>query len=465
MTLLVRGGMVVRPEGVRPSDVVCQGETILAVTDHGEAPTAAADEVIDARGLLVFPGLIDAHVHSREPGATQKEDFAHSTRGAAAGGLTTILEMPNAIPPVTDAQVFHERVRQHTPNAFVDFGLWGLALGHRNLDELQGMFAAGAVGVKIFWGYALNADTLELVYNPKPGDNVVAPPSNADVLDVFAEVARIGGLLAAHCEDTEVLAHAKRSAGGANDSYDYLLAVRPALAEAVAVATGVEFSKATGCRFHVVHLSSGRGVEIIRNAQHDGVPVTTETCPHYLTLSASDYERVGPAMKVFPPVRGVEDQASLWAGISDGTIGIITSDHAPHTVEEKERGLTDAPAGAVGVETLAPAMLDRMAAGKLSPERLASMLSEGPARLYGLFPRKGTISPGSDADLTIVDPERTRLVSNASLHTVQKQSLWAGRPFQAMPIRAVLRGRTIMIDGEPVGAPSGRFTRPHQAGA
>jgi len=457
MKLLVRGGTVISPEGSRAADVLCDGERILAVTDHGETPLASVDDVVDATGLLVFPGLIDAHVHSRDPGATHKEDFAHSTRAAAAGGLTTILEMPNAIPPVTDAEIFEARVRQHTPNAFVDFGLWGLALGPRNLADLEGLFAAGAVGVKIFWGYSLDATTLELVYHPKPGAEVVPPPSNAEVLDVFAEVARVGGLLAAHCEDVDVLARGRRDADDDTGSYEHLLTLRPALAEAVAVATGVEFAEATGCRFHVVHLSSRRGVQIVRAAQRDRVSVSAETCPQYLTLTAGDYEAIGPSMKVYPPVRGVEDQAALWEGISDGTIGTIASDHAPHSKEEKARGLIEAPAGAVGVETLAPVMLDRMAAGMLSPERLALVLSARPSHQYGLFPSKGTIAPGADADLTLVDPERSRVVRNDALHTVQRHSPWAGRELRAVPVRAVLRGRTIMLDGEPVGEPSGRF--------
>lgn len=459
MRTAIVGGTIVSPSGSRRADVVCEDETIAAVCESvdGRRIVASADVVIDADGLLVFPGFIDPHVHSRDPGATLKEDFAHSTRAAAAGGVTTILEMPNAIPPVTDASVLRERARVHGRSAFVDFGLWGLSLGKTNLGEIEGLFAAGAIGVKLFLGYALDAETLQLVYNPEPGRAVVPPPGNADVLDVFFEIARVGGLLAAHCEDAAVLARASRDVADPVDPYEALVARRPSLAEAVAVATGIEFAAATGCQFHVVHVASGRAVELIRRARQEGIPISAETCPHYLTLTPTDFKELGATMKVYPPVRGPEDQAALWAGIADGTLGTVSSDHAPHTMEEKAAGFDAAPAGAIGVETLGPVMLDRMAEGGLSPERLSWILSEGAARLYGLFPRKGVIAPGADADLTLVDPQRSREVVNERLHTKQRDSPWRGRTLRASPVRALLRGRTIMEEGEPVGAPAGRF--------
>jgi allantoinase len=241
--------------------------------------------VIEANGLLVFPGFIDSHVHSRDAGLTGKEDFAHSTRAAAAGGVTTILEMPNTIPPVADAATFRERAERYGRAAFVDFGLWGISLGTEGPDDLSGLVEEGVVGVKLFWGYELNRQTKQLVYNlaDEPPENVIQPPDNHEVLRIFKVMARAGGLQAAHCEDRDILEGAQRALGREIEDYRDLLASRPDTAEAVTVAVGAEFSRTTGCRFHVVHTSSARGVAVVRAAQAWGIQISAETCPQYLT--------------------------------------------------------------------------------------------------------------------------------------------------------------------------------------
>jgi allantoinase len=456
--VLVRGGTLVGSQGQRVADVLIEDGVIAALEPEPSA-AASADAAVDASGKLVFPGFIDPHVHSRDPGATHKEDFAHSTRAAAAGGVTCILEMPNAVPAVAGVMTFQERAATHAPNAFVDFGLWGLSLGMENLHELGPMFEAGAVGMKLFWGYTLHLGTKELIYNLSDAapEEILPPPTHGEVLEVFRGVAQSGGLLAAHCEERSVLDTALANLGHPVETYDDLLAVRPEVAEAASIALGVEFARATGCRFHVVHMSSRRGTEIIREAQARGVSASAETCPHYLTLTDASFGIVGPAMKVYPPVREATHQEALWEGLRDGTIASVGSDHAPHTIEEKLRPLGSQPSGTVGVETLAPVMVDTMLRGRISPERLAWVLSEGTARLYGLYPRKGSLRPGSDADLTLVDPSVRRTVRNIGLHSKQPLSPWDGVVLQGWPIMAILRGQVIMRDGEPVGEPAGRF--------
>jgi dihydroorotase len=204
-------------------------------------------------------------------------------------------------------------------------------------------------------------------------------------------------------------------------------------------------------------MASAKGVDTVRNAQTRGIGVTAETCPQYLTLTDEDYGRVGPMMKVYPPIRTAQDQESLWAAVADGTIVSIGSDHAPHTVEEKARGFATQPAGAVGCETFGPVMADALFRGKISVERFAEVMSTSTAKLYGLYPRKGVIRPGSDADLTIVDPRASRVVRNEDLVAKQPVSPWNGFSLTGLPTAVVLRGRVAMRNGAPVGEHRGQF--------
>jgi len=460
MRLRVRDGTLVTARGQTRADVVCRDGVIEAIGDLGGT---AVDEEIDARGLLVFSGFIDPHVHSRDPGLVHKEDFPSATRAAAAGGTTTVFDMPNTVPPVTSAAIFEARAAQHAQAAFVDFGLWGLALGDENLADIPGLFAAGVVAVKLFWGYALHRDTRLLVYNlaDEPPDKLIPPPDNGQILALCRAVAQADGLLGAHCEDRGIIESAERSLGHPIASYADLLQARPDTAEALTIAMAGELSAASGCRFHVVHTASARGIRAARRAQAAGARLSAETCPHYLALTEDDFATLGLSMKVFPPIRTAADQAALWQAVRDGTITSIGSDHAPHTREEKSRGLATSPAGVSGVETLPIVLVDQMLAGRLSPERLAWVASEGTARLYRLSPRKGTITPGADADFTVVDPAATTTIDATRLHSKEPQSPWHGRTLRGRIRRTILRGQTIAQDGEPTGEPRGRLVRPN----
>ncbi|WP_037079508.1 dihydroorotase [Pseudonocardia spinosispora] len=465
MRLHITNGNLITPDGPLRADLLCDDGVISGVLDAGTR--VDCDERYDAAGKLVLPGFIDPHVHSRDPGNNHKEDFDHSTRGALVGGVTTVLEMPNAIPPVETLEVFEQRRAYHEKSAWTDFGLWGLALGESNLDQIGPMFAAGAVGVKLFWGYALHKETRSLIYNldDEPPENLLMPPPNGQVLRLFAEVARHGGLLAAHCEDKDVLATSQEQLGHPIESYEDLLAARPATAEATTIAIATEFAKATGCRFHVVHMASEAGLEAVRSAQRRGVPVSAETCPQYLTLTDQDYPRVGPVMKVYPPVREQRDQDALWNGLNEGSIVSTGSDHAPHTVEEKNRGFATQPAGGVGCETFGPLLIDAMLRGRTTAERLAQVAATETAKLYGLYPRKGVIRPGSDADLVIVDPEASRTVRNEELVAKQPVSPWHGVELRGAPVATVLCGEVVVRDREVVAPRRGRFVRAEHAAA
>lgn len=459
MRHLVRGGTVVSPGGRRDADVLIEGGRIAAVVDPGDV--VQADEVTDATGLLVFPGFIDPHIHPRDPGDTHKEDFAHASRAAAVGGVTTLLVMPNAAPPVTDVDSFRRRAEEHGAVAHVDFGLWGLSLGIANIEELSGLFAEGAVAVKLFWGYALDKESKRLVYNTadRAPEDVIPPASTGEVLEIFQAVADADGILAAHCEDRDILDVAQRRLGHAPRVYAELAAARPDVAESSSVAVGIELARATGCHFHVCHISSARATHLVRLAQQDGLPVTAETCPHYLLFVAADCAGRDTAMKTYPPVRQVEDREALWAAVCDGTITSLGSDHAPHTLADKTRDFASAPAGTVAVETMVPLLLDQMNAGRVTPERLSWALSEGTARLYGLYPRKGVVAPGADGDLTLVDPSAVWTIRGDELHSIQKHTPLEGTVVRGMPVTTILRGSVIADRREPVGEPSGCLVR------
>jgi allantoinase len=462
--LLIRGGKLVLPTGTRPGSVLCEDGRIARVLEPDE-PGHGADKILEADGLLVFPGFIDPHIHSRDPGLTDKETFGHATRAAVAGGVTCVFDMPNTMPPLARAALVAERAAAHEQHAYTDFGLWAIALGVENLDELPGLIGAGAVGVKLFWGYGIDRRTGRLAYSldDVPDEDMIVPPDNAGVRAIFAAVATAGGLLAAHCEDRALVIGGERALGRPPEAYDDLLLTHPDAAEPTAIALGIEFAEQTGCAFHVVHVTSARGVELVRRAQRNGAPVTAETCPHYLTLTNESYSEVGGVMKIFPPIRRADDQHALWRGVLDGTICSIGSDHAPHTASEKQRPLGAAPAGFVGVETLGPLLVSEMSAGRITPEQLASLLSEGTARRFGFAGRKGVVAAGSDADLTLVDPHTRWRVRNDLLHSKHPLSPWHGRELVGRPRVTVVGGRIVMREGDVDDVPHGRFVRPERS--
>jgi dihydroorotase len=298
-----------------------------------------------------------------------------------------------------------------------------------------------------------------LTYNFVDGleEALIPPPDTAIVHAILRTAARYGGLIAAHCENRELVLEAERELAHPIASYADLLAVHSEATEATAIAIALELVRSTGARFHVVHLSSARGADLVRGARRDGLLVSAETCPQYLTLSDESYPTVGAHMKVYPPIRSRQHQEELWRAVNDGTIDIIASDHAPHTVQQKRLAIAQQPAGIIGTETLGPLMIDAMLAGRLSPARLLWTLAEGPARVFRLHPRKGTIAVGSQADLTLVDPTGTWRVNGDQLHSKNRLSPWEGRTLRGRVDAVVLAGKIVVRDGAYVGAPQGRF--------
>ena len=417
-----------------------------------EAGLAARGDEIDAGGMYVLPGGVDVHVHSRDPGFTEKEDFGTLTEAAAAGGVTTVLDMPNTVPAVDSAGVLESKAALARSKARVDFGLWGLLRSSTTPEQLESMAAAGAVGFKAYLAYSFSLSRKQVMYSPGVEDPDLEPPADYGTLARLAPVvAQLGLPLAIHAEDPTVLAAFRRPLL----NYDDLLQSRPPDAEAVAVSAAAAIARESGVHMHVAHLSSALGLRAAEDAIQVGTLLSLETCPQFLLLTAQDFDRVGTAMKMLPPIRTAADRDALVDGLKRGVISMVSTDHAPHTDEEKSRDFADAPSGSPGVQTLYLSCLQL--AKDLGNVWLAPRwVSQAPAELVGLAEHKGAIAPGFDADLVIVDPKRKTGVRAEEMRSRQRHSALAGKEFDFAIKEVFLRGEPVTRETRT----RGRMVRP-----
>ena len=459
---IIRNGKLVTANETVEADIYIKDGKIAAISK--ERLPGDCEDIIDAKGKLVLPGFIDTHCHSRDGsrGAHYKEDFFHSSMAGAVGGVTTIYEMPNCNPAVYNVDMMNDLIETITPKAHVDFGVWGLCLGELNNSELQALSDAGVVGFKYFWGYAIDSETYQLVYNYREGMKHVIPPYNqGQIFDIFRHVASTGKMVAIHAENFDLInLLTKEVLEGGETGYSGVLKSRPVFSETTVIDTAIQFAKESGCHLHILHLAAGDGVDLIQKAQEKSIRVTGETCPHYLALTDQDAERVGVMIKGYPPVRTQYDQDKLWKGLKDGVLTHVCSDHAPHSYEEKQRSFWEAPAGMATIETMSMVMINAMNQGKITENELAKFLSENPAKEYGTYPMKGSLEVGTDADIAIIDPDVEYVFDQNDLHSRTKLSPYNGMKFKGKVVQTILRGKTIAKDGEIVGAPSGHFIRP-----
>lgn len=442
--LLVRGGRLVTPRGTMEASLAVADGVIVAVGDPGALPPAA--EVIDARGRYVLPGVIDSHVHFREPGDEHKEDWDSGTAAAACGGVTTVLDMPNSRPPTATVPALRLKQERAAAKARVDYGIFGL-IARDNLAELPALAAAGVVGFKCYMG-----ETVGKI--PAPDDGVM--------LEAFETARALGLRVAVHAENDGIMQRhiARLKAGGRTDALAHVES-RPEICAIEAVGRALVFAAWTGARLHVCHESCADVLPQIRDAKARGVDVTVETCPHYLLLAAEDMTRLGSVLRMNPPVRARRHQEGLWRGLQDGTIDMLATDHSPHTVEEKTRAdIWEAISGFPGVETAVPLMLTEVSRARMTLERYVEWSSAAPARAWGLYPKKGALEVGSDADIVIVDMEREWTIRAAELHSKSRITPFEGMRTRGRPVQTLVRGRPVMREGEPVGAPGwGRDAR------
>ncbi len=447
--LVIRAGQLVAETGVVRADIaVSDGRIVVIEPDIA----GTAREEIDARGLHVFPGVIDAHVHFNEPGRADWEGWAHGTRALAAGGGTCCFEMPlNAHPPTLEAASFDAKCSAAEAAAVTDFALWG-GLTPDNVDRLEELAARGVVGLKAFMSQSGIPDF------PAADD--------LTLLDGMRIAARLGLIVAVHAENDTLTSRlaARAIKEGRTGIRDYL-ASRPAIAEVEAIARAIIFAEETGCALHVVHVSTGRGLAVIAEARERGVDVSCETCPHYLTFTEDDVERLGAVAKCAPPLRPLADQAALWQGVANGAVSIIASDHSPAPPELKARAsFFDVWGGISGCQSLLSALLTAGHHDRgVRLERIAALTATDVARRFRLA-GKGRIAVGFDADLALVRLDAHTILRQEELLYRHRQSPYVGLTFTGQVVRTIRRGVTIVQDGRPVVAGGGRLVRPAPVG-
>ncbi|MDP2645233.1 MAG: allantoinase AllB [Desulfobacterales bacterium] len=443
--LVISNGKIVSPRKTREGDdIAVEKGKIAAIGPRGSFPRAK--EKLDATGKYILPGVIDAHVHFREPGYEYKEDFKTGTLAAAAGGVTMVLDMPNNLPFCCTVEAFEKKLALVSPKAHVDFGLVA-AVTAESLGEIPGLARAGVNVYKIFMGATVGG---------------VPAPDDGGMLSAFHRVEETGLRIGVHAENTHIVDYftGKLKAEGRTDPGAHA-ASRPGVAEAEAIQRAILFARTAGCRLHIYHLSTREGVRMVRAAKAEGQDVSAETGPHYLIFDDSQMRQMGGILKINPPIRSRDDGAALWEGLLDGTIEVIDTDHSPHSPQEKlQDDIWKVIPGFAGVETQVPLMLTLVNEGKLSLNTYVKLVAENPARLFNLYPRKGTIQVGADADFTIVDLDRQGIIDQDRLHSKNVVTPFDGRQVKGMPVCTIVRGNIVMKNGEIAGKPMGLHIKP-----
>ncbi|MFJ3579563.1 allantoinase AllB [Streptomyces rubiginosohelvolus] len=433
--LILRSTQVITPDGTRPASIAVSGGSIAAVLPYdAEVPSTARLE--DVGDHAVLPGLVDTHVHVNDPGRTEWEGFWTATRAAAAGGITTIVDMPlNSLPPTTTVENLRVKQEVARTKAHVDVGFWGGALPD-NVKDLRPLHDAGVFGFKCFLSPSGVDEFPEL--------------DQQQLANSLGEITDFGGLLIVHAEDPHHLTAAPQRNGR---KYADFLASRPRDAENTAIENLIAQARRLEARVHILHLSSSDALPLIATAKREGVRVTVESCPHFLTLTAEEVPDGATEFKCCPPIREAANQDTLWAGLADGTIDCIVSDHSPSTADLKTPDFATAWGGISSLQLGLPAIWTEARRRGHSLDDVARWMSAAPAELAGLT-RKGTIEAGRDADFAVLDPEATFTVDPARLEHRNRVTAYAGKTLHGVVASTWLRGRRIAdhgVIGEPTG--------------
>ncbi len=448
---VIRGKRVITPVGERPQAIHVAGGIIAAVTDYDDVPLGIP--VLEAGELCVLPGLVDTHVHINEPGRTAWEGFTTATSAAAAGGVTTLCDMPlNSVPPTTTLEGLRAKVRALEEKARVDVSLCGgLVPGNAGPHGgLADLFAEGVLAFKCFLAESGVAEFSHV--------------HEAELRAGMIEIAKLGAPLFVHAELPEPLSEGEKAALGLDPRrYDTYLKSRPRSAENAAVDLVLRLAQETGARAHIVHLSSSDALTTFRRARDARVPLTVETCPHYLTFASEEIPDGATAFKCAPPIRERNNREMLWDALREGMINQIVTDHSPSSAAMKCSGSGDFMAAWGGISSLQIGLSAVWTAAQArghGVRDLVEWMSAAPARLAGLSGRKGAIAVGCDADLVFWNPDAEHTIDAATLEHRHKITPYQGRSLRGAVMRTILRGETIYERGSGfIGSPKGRWTR------
>ncbi|MDR3294429.1 MAG: dihydroorotase family protein [Clostridiales Family XIII bacterium] len=440
--LLIKNALLVNASDTQKGCIAIKDGKIMAI--GGDASDFSAIRELDAQGKHMLPGCVDVHVHFRDPGLTYKEDFSTGSMAAAAGGVTTVFDMPNVQPPTLNVENFLIKKQIAEEKSYVNYGIYSYLVN--NLDQIDALIEAGVCGFK----WDLSTFDWEL-----PEGYYL--PDNHEAADIFRKIATYDYVVSIHAEDMELVKNFTsklRSEG--RDERDFLAHVeaRPDIVELSALYRAFVLSELSGCRIHITHLTSKRGLALIKEHQRRGIRVTSDVGPAWFTFNAGDYEKFGGGIRVIPAIRYKEDSDALWRSLADGGIEAVATDHAPHSNEEKfNRTWWDTLPGTIGVQTSLPILLDRVNKGEMTLERVVACMAEAPARIFGLYPRKGGIRVGMDADLVLVDMDKEWVVTHGEMYSKTKYTPYDGMWLRGKPVMTIVMGDIIMENGNIVGKP------------
>ena len=430
--LILKGGTVVNQDGEGARDIGVVAGKIAAVGNLGAATAA---EVLDCRNLHILPGVIDSQVHFREPGATHKEDLETGSRGAVAGGVTAVFEMPNTKPTTTTAEALADKISRATNRMFCDFAFY-VGGTRENVSEIAKLEKLpGSAGIKVFAGSST-------------GDLLVEDDAGLEAI-----ISNLSRRAAFHSED-EFRLRARVGEQRVGDVTSHPI-WRDAEAARLSTERLLRLARKHKKRVHILHISTAEELPLLAENR---AYATVEVTPHHLTLTADDYARLGTKMQMNPPVREASHRAAIWEAIQNGLVDVLGSDHAPHTLEEKAKPYPGSPSGMTGVQTLVPIMLDHVNKGRLSLQRFVDLTSHGPNRIFGMA-GKGRIMLGYDADFTIVDMKRSETIQNSWIESRAGWTPYDGVKVAGWPVGTLVRGYKAMWQGEISKAAQGAAVR------
>lgn len=415
---LIRGAECVLPQGIQQVDLLVEDHKIIGIDPPS---TSSADEIVDATGLHLLPGVIDDQVHFREPGLEHKEDLSTGSMGCAKGGVTTFLEMPNTNPTTTTLAALEDKLARAAEKCVVNYGFY-IGATAENLDVLQQ--ATRTPGIKIFIGSST-------------GDLLV---DEQEALErIFAETTLP---ICAHCEDEATVRSNRDRLDGGKTIHDHSK-IRDHAAALIATQRAIDLSTRHRHPFHVLHVSTGEEVDFLQNRPEW---VTAEVCPHHLFFNVDDYDRLGSRVQMNPSIKTAADNQKLWQGLRDGIIEVIATDHAPHSLEEKAQPYPKSPSGLPAVENSLALMLDAANRGQCTLEQIVSWMCSAPARIWNIA-NKGALIEGYDADLVLVDLKKVATIRDAEQLTKTRWSPWDGTELTGWPVRTWVMGKTVFQEG------------------